>query len=98
MTETNKRKQYINSMKAKLDDLDEQISKLEQRGEKIEDSLKQDYRDKLDELRQRRAQARDKLNEIRNASQEEWQKLQDQLEHTWDAAKHSFNYFMSHFK
>ena len=36
MTDTDKRKEYINSMKAKLDDLDEQISKLEQRGEKIE--------------------------------------------------------------
>jgi len=98
MTDTDKRKQYISSMKAKLDDLDQQIDKLEHRGEEVETSIKQEFNEQLDELRQRRAQASDKLNEIRNASEQEWQKLQDQLEHTWDAAKHSFNYFLSHFK
>jgi len=98
MTESQTRKAYIDKMKSRLDDLDENIGKLEQRGEKVEASIQQEFKEKLAELRQNRDHLQARIGEMRETSEQEWEKLQDQVEHTWKAAKNSFHYFMSHFK
>ncbi len=98
MTDSQTRNEYIEKMKSRLDDLDEKIGELEQRGEKVEASIKKEFQEKLEELRQHREQLQAKLKQVRHTGEEEWDKVQNQVEHTWKAAKNSFNYFLSHFK
>lgn len=92
------RNEFIERMKERLDDLDEKIEDLKQKGDKFEGEAKMEYENRLHDLREKRREAKRKLDETRAAGEEKWQQVKDEAEHAWKALGNSFNYFKSHFK
>lgn len=92
------RNEFIDSMKKRLDELDRQIEDFKTDGEKLEAQARQEYENRLHELREKRREAKRKLDDLRSASDEKWQQFKDEAEHAWNALGNSFNYFKSHFK
>lgn len=92
------RKNFIETLKGRLDDLDARIKKLELKGKEFEGEARKEYEKRLQDLREKRRHVDRKLDELRAAGEEKWQALKDEAEHTWKALSSSFNYFKSHFK
>jgi uncharacterized protein YukE len=92
------RKGFIDNLKSKLDDLDDRIDALEQKGRAFQGEARKEYDKRLLDLQDKRRQVDRKLDEIRAAGEGKWQALKDEAEHTWKALGNSFNYFKSHFK
>lgn len=92
------RKEFIEWLKSRLDELDEKIDELDDRAEELGARARGEYHERLAELRGRRKELAHKLDEARAAGELHWQKLKREAEYTWDALRHSFNYFKSHFK
>ena len=92
------RKGFIENLKSKLDDLDERIDALEQKGKEFQGEARKEYEKRQLDLKEKRRQVDRKLDELRAAGEEKWQGLKDEAEHTWKALGNSFNYFKSHFK
>ncbi|MDZ7788962.1 MAG: hypothetical protein U5L08_00420 [Xanthomonadales bacterium] len=92
------RKAFIERLKSRLDELDEKIEEFEGRAEEVGSKTREEYHERLAELRGRRKDLANKLDEVRAASELQWNKLKREAEHTWDALQNSFNYFKSHFK
>lgn len=92
------RKGFIESLKSKLDDLDDRIDTLEQKGKEFQGEARKEYDKRLLDLKEKRLHVDRKLDELRAAGEEKWQGLKIEAEHTWKALGNSFNYFKSHFK
>lgn len=92
------RNEFIEKMKDRLDDLDENIEELKQKGDKFEGEARKEYENRLHDLREKRREAKRKMDEVRAAGEEKWQQFKDEAEHAWKALGNSFNYFKSHFK
>lgn len=92
------RKGFIDNLKSKLDDLDERIDALEQKGKAFQGEARKEYDKRLLDLKEKRRHVDRKMDELRAAGEEKWQALKDEAEHTWKALGNSFNYFKSHFK
>ncbi|MEE4296329.1 MAG: hypothetical protein V2J20_06905 [Wenzhouxiangella sp.] len=94
---TQSRNEFIEKMKNGLDDLDQQIESLKERGKKLEGEARKEYENRLNDLRDKRRETKRKLDDVRAASEERWQQIKDEAEHAWKALGNSFNYFKSHF-
>ncbi len=92
------RNEFIDKMKQRLDDLDENIEEFKKKGDRFEGEARKEYENRLHELREKRRQAKRRLDELRAAGEEQWQKVKDEAEHAWNALGNSFNYFKSHFR
>ena len=78
------RKQFIESMKTQLDNIDEKISEYESKMAEANDRAAKEYGDRLDELKQVRADAADSLEEARDKADSEWSAFRDRAERRWD--------------
>ena len=92
------RNEFIGKMKAQLDQIDKQIEEMKGKSEKVEAEVLKEYETRLHDLREKRREAKRKISDLQSASEEKWQQLKDETEHTWQALHNSFNYFKSHFK
>ena len=97
MTESN-RNEFISKMRDRLDQLDNEIETMKSRGEKMDAEARKEFENQLHDLREKRRVAKRKIDDLRSASEEKWQQVKDEAEHTWKALGNSFNYFKSHFK
>ena len=97
MTDTT-RKEFINKMKERIDDLDKQFDEFKREASKLEGKARKEYENNLHDLREKRREANRKIDELRAANEERWQQLKDETEHAWKALGNSFKYFKSHFK
>jgi uncharacterized coiled-coil DUF342 family protein len=98
MTESSRRDQFIESVKNKLDELNQEIDQLEQKAKKAGGDAEQKYREQLSDVRKKRDELKQKLTELRAASEAQFDKLKLEAEHAWKAFKNSVSYFKSHFK
>jgi len=92
------RNEFIAKMKAQLDKIDNEIEEMKGKSDKLEADVLKEYENRLHELREKRREAKRKISDLQSASEEKWQQLKDETEHTWKALGNSFNYFKSHFK
>lgn len=95
---SDERKAFIERLKSRLDELDEKIDEFDERAEEVGSKAREEYHEKLAELRRRRKDLANKLDEIRAGGELQWNRLKREAEYTWEALQHSFNYFKSHFK
>ncbi len=94
----NARKELIAKMKEQLDDLDAGIDDLDKKREELSGEARKEYDKRLQELVEIRHDAEKRLQDVRTASEDRWQQVKDEAEHTRKALMNSFNYFKSHFK
>lgn len=92
------RKEFIESLKNRLDDLDNKIDELQDRGDEFEGEARKEYDKRLKDLKDKRREADRTLKEVQAASEDKWQQVKDEADHAWKALGNSFNYFKSHFK
>ena len=78
MSET--RDAYIRKVKAKLDEWNAEIDKLEAKARQKEVDLQTDYRQQIEILKSKRQEAKDKLATLQSASDSAWQDLKSGVE------------------
>lgn len=98
MAEQSKREQFIDMLKGKLDDLNQDMERLEKRAQEASGDLEKKYEEQLAEMRQKRTELKHKISELRAASEAQFDRLKLEAEHAWKAFQNSVNYFRSHFK
>ena len=75
-----KREKYINKIAEKLKKWDARIEELENKAEKAKDEVKDEYHEKIEELKKKQSKARQNLEKIRNASDAAWQEMKEGLD------------------
>ncbi|MDP1985379.1 MAG: hypothetical protein Q8K23_22750 [Sulfuritalea sp.] len=90
-----KRDAYIAKVKLQLDELNEDIGKLEAKAQEAKEEARAKYREEVLKLRHQSGLAVAKLDEIRAAGEESWETMVAEMEKIRDAFVHSFRYFKS---
>jgi hypothetical protein len=93
-----KRDEFVEAMKRKLDETNEQIDELEARARAGREKLGASYDHQLAQLREASRAVGKKIDEIRAAGDERWEVLVAEGEKVQKALVHSFNYFKSQLK
>jgi len=84
----NEREAYVQKMKAKLDEWNADIDKLEAQTSKVQADAKLRYQKQLSELKSNRDAAAKKLRELQDASVDAWEAMRRGTEAAWaDMAK-----------
>ena len=89
---------YIKKMKAKLDEWNADIAKLEAKADGAVADMKIDYNEKIDALKEQREEAKVKLGELQNASEEAWKDLKAGMENSWNSLGEAVKSALSKFK
>ena len=90
-----KRDLYIAKMKAQLDELNAQMSRLEAKAKEAREDARDKYNEEMRKLDQQSKVAVAKLDELKAAGEDTWEAMVTDMEKIRDAFKHSFNYFKS---
>ncbi len=78
-----KRDEYIDKLKHKLDDWNDDIDKLEAKTEQVKDGLKEKYKEEIGVVRQQRDNIKVKTRELVDSSEEAWGELRAGVETAW---------------
>lgn len=89
------REQYITKMKSQLDDMNEQLDKLEAKSKGAKADMTTKYKQEMADLRAKSDRAIAKLGEVKQAGEDSWDDMVAEMEKVGDAFKHSYSYFKS---
>jgi chromosome segregation ATPase len=89
------RDEYVEKMKAQLDEWNQEIGKLEERLSATSEATKEKLQPHLEKAREARDAVARKLAELKEAGESSWESLQGDVEHVWKTFKQSVNYFKS---
>jgi phage host-nuclease inhibitor protein Gam len=92
------RNEFVEKLKAQLDDINADLDNLEAKVNDARADVKEEYQEKLHEAKEARVIAETKLQKLRDAGEDAWEEMKAEAEHTWKALRNSVNYFKSHFK
>ena len=81
------RNEYINKMKAKLDELDAKIHKWQAKADGLSADAKIEYIKKVSHLRQERDDAEAYLNKVKSASDDSWKSIKEGFESAYEKMK-----------
>lgn len=90
-----KRDEYIDKMKAQLDELNANMSKVEAKANEARDDARARYKEEMAKLRHQSKVAAGKLDDLRTAGEDTWEAMVAEMEKLRDAFTHSFHYFKS---
>lgn len=93
-----KRDEFIQALKAQLDELNEELDELEGKAKAGREQLGKAYDAQVASLRASAATLRTKIDEIKAAGDEKWEAVVAEAEKVQKALVHSFNYFKSQLK
>jgi chromosome segregation ATPase len=93
-----KRTQYIEKMKARLDQWDAEIGKLEAKVEELKADARIEYQKQIQEVRRHRDEAYSKVKELQNASDEAWGDVASGFDNAWGNIVQSIETAMSRFR
>ena len=93
-----KRDEFIQALKAQLDELNEELDELEGKAQAGREQLGKAYDAQVASLRASAATLRTKIDEVRAAGDEKWEAVVAEAEKVQKALVHSFNYFKSQLK
>jgi hypothetical protein len=86
---------YIEAMKAQLDELNANMTKLDAKAKEAKADARDAYLEEMRKLRHQSKVASAKLDELKDASQDNWDKMVQEADKVREAFVHSFNYFKS---
>ena len=82
-----KRDKFVARMKLQLDEVKEDLHKLESAIGNAQAGVRDKYRKSIEELREKRLVVETKLDEIEHSGEEAWEDLKDETERAWTAFK-----------
>jgi len=89
---------YVEKMKAKLDEWNADIAKLEARARQKEADVQVSYQDQIETLKNRRNAAEEKLEKMRKGGSEAWSDLKEGLERAADSLGEALRSAQSRFR
>ncbi len=89
------RDEYVTKIKGRLDELNVEIGKIEEKLSKAGAETRKDLQPYMTKAREAREALVSKLNELKNSSEATWESSKDEVEHVWKTFKQSVNYFKS---
>ena len=81
---------YVDKMKAKIDEWNADLAKLEAKSREAEADLRLKYDHQITQLREQRNEAEERLRELQKASEESWRRLREGMEAAWDDMTRAF--------
>lgn len=81
---------FVEKMKARIDEWNADIQKLEAKAKGAEADMKLKYEEQLAAMRQQRERARERLQEVQEASEDAWQRLREGTEAAWENLSKAF--------
>jgi uncharacterized coiled-coil DUF342 family protein len=93
-----KRDEYVEKMKAQIDDWNGKLQQWEQEVDKAQSGAKAQYQAQIDTMRRQRDEAIKRLDEMRSASEAAWKDLSLGFENAWKSLADSFDKAWSEFK
>jgi hypothetical protein len=90
-----KRSAYIAKMKIQLDELNDNMNKLDAKALEAKEDARAMYREEVRKLRHQSKLALAKLDELGVATEATWETMVTEMEKMRDAFTHSFHYFKS---
>ena len=92
------RKEIIDKIKAELDNVSEEIKKLETKMGELSEEAKVTYKKQIDDLQTMYTKAEDKFENAKDVAEDKWEDVRENIDLTRKALKNSYNYFLSHYK
>lgn len=89
------RDDYINKMKLQLDELNQQMGKLELRAQEAREDMRDKYKAEMAKLHDQSELAKAKLADMQASTESAWDGMVTEMDKIRDAFVHSFNYFKS---
>ena len=89
------RDEYVKKMKTQLDELNDEIDKLEAKLAKAGDESRARLEPYMEKARESRDRVVAKLGELKDAGEASFESSRDEVERVWKAFKQSVNYFKS---
>ena len=93
-----KRDQYVEALKTKLDEWNREIDALSTKADEVKADLGEKYREEVAELRRKWAAADEKLDELRRSGGDAWEDMKDGAEEVWDTLGRSVRSMISRFR
>lgn len=87
---TDRRDAYVQQLKAKIDEWNAGIDKLEAKAGQAEAEMKTKYLQEVEELRAKQKDLETKIVSLQNASESAWEDLKQGIESSWETLKDSF--------
>lgn len=84
------RQHYVNQMKEKLDQWNDDIDELENKIKSAGSDMKEEYHENLKTLKKKRDEAAQKYEELQNTTDSAWEDIKDGFERAWKSISHSF--------
>lgn len=85
------RQKHVDTMKAKIDEWNNDIDEMEKKAKTASADLTEEYQNQIDALKKQRDEALAKLEEIQNTTDSAWQDVKSGAEDAWDTISHAFS-------
>lgn len=92
------RHQYIEKIKAKLDEWNAEIDLLEAKARQMEAEKKIKYGQQINDLKARRQEMLKKIDEVKQSSSGAWEEVKTSLDQAWQSLKDGMERAKSQFK
>ena len=91
------REEYVQKLKAQLDEWNAEAKKWEQKAQEAQSHMKGEYEKQLAQLNSQREQALYQMKLLQNASQDAWQDMMKGADQAWKSMQEAFDRARSHF-
>ncbi|HSO19308.1 MAG TPA: hypothetical protein VLT88_07625 [Desulfosarcina sp.] len=93
-----KREEFVAKMKQQIDDFNQKLNELEQRGADYNQEAREGFNSRINELKQKRDEAVAKFEEVDKAGEKAWEDLKTGATTAWNALQESLKQARSHLK
>ncbi|TVP60155.1 MAG: hypothetical protein EA351_00895 [Gemmatimonadales bacterium] len=98
MTDQTNKSDFIDGMKERLDTLDAEMNRIQDKVDETSDEARGELQSQLAKMREKRETLAGHVAEMRAAGEKQKGEIQRKVEDSWKAFENSFKYFKSHFK
>ena len=88
----------IDKLKGELDNISEEMKKLEVKLNDLGEEAKVTYKKQIDDMQKHYKNAEEKFEQAKDVSEDKWEEVKDNIDLTRKALKNSYSYFLSHYK
>ena len=93
----NKREQYIEKLKAQLDEWNAEVAKWEAKSRRAQADMRLEYEKQLDAFRRQRDHALEQMHKVQAATGDAWTDLVRGADDAWTKMREAFERASSHF-